>query len=333
MGWSFVASAVLVAASLMQGDVIRVLTDLQKQDQRIASVGYRLAHENLSLCRDGAHLTGITPHYAGQYGPTFRHAAQRLFLLSEKPSVLAVAAGSPADRAGVRPNDRLVAADGQSFQSDPADRKAIDFTFAERALDQIDAASADGRMTLRIERNGAPLTMEIAPERACPSRFQVVPGEGLKAQADGRYIQISTGSIDFARDTDELASVLAHELAHNILHHRIRLEGQGALSRGLFGPGRRNARLIRETEIEADRLSPYLMAQAGYDPRAAVRYWQRHGGERGDRWFRAGTHPGWRDRVRIIEAEVRAIENAKAQRRTIAVPADLLAGSEIRQRD
>ena len=237
--------------------------------------------------------------------------------------MLAVAAGSPSGQAGLRPNDRLLAVDGVTFAQARVSGDEGTFHDTEAALDAIDRAAADGQITLRIERAGIPSQIAIALERGCTSRFQVVPGEGLKAQADGAYVQITAGLAAFARSDGELASVLAHELAHNILRHRVRLEAQGALRKGLFGPGARNARLIRATEIEADRLSPYLMANAGYDPRDAVRYWQRHGAERGDRWFRAGTHPRWRERVTLIEAEVAKIERARAMGEAIRPPEDL----------
>ena len=37
----------------------------------------------------------------------------------------------------------------------------------------------------------------------------------------------------------------------------------------------RNARAIRQTEAEADRLSVYLLARAGYAPGKAMDYWRR----------------------------------------------------------
>ena len=47
--------------------------------------------------------------------------------------------------------------------------------------------------------------------------------------------------------------------------HRVRLDA-ARVSRGFLGNFGRNARLIRETEVEADRLSVYLLERAGYDP-------------------------------------------------------------------
>ena len=80
---------------------------------------------------------------------------------------------------------------------------------------------------------------------------------------------------------------------------------------GLLGNFGRNARLIRETELEADRLAPYLLDRAGYDPDAAVRFWRRFG-NRGFNIFGSPTHGGWRERRSAIEAEIVRIRQARA---------------------
>lgn len=319
-----ISAAALALAAIQTSDQGGSLAALQTQDASVATAGFRLAQANLGLCGDRAFLAGITPHYLNQYDAAFRDTAGRQFQLKALPSVLAVAAGSPAERAGLRADDRLLAADGQPFGTAQPRGDAGSFADTEQALDLIDRAAADGKLLLRIERGVAASDIPVQLVQGCRSRFQLVPGDTLKAQADGDYVQISAGLAAFAQSDGELASVLAHELAHNILRHRVTLERQGALKRGLFGPGARNAKLIRATEIEADRLSPYLMANAGYDPRDAVRYWERHGAERGDRWFRTGTHPRWRDRVKLIEAEVARIEGARARGEAIRVPDDLM---------
>lgn len=318
------SAAALALAAIQVPDQGAALIALQRQDASVASAGFRLAQANLGLCGNRSFLAGITPHYLNQYDAAFRDTAGRRFQLKALPSVLAVAAGSPAERAGLRADDRLLAVDGQPFTAVQARSDAGSFADTEQALDLIDRAASDAALVVRIDRGGTVSEIPVQLPQGCRSRFQVVPGDTLKAQADGDYVQISAGLVTFARSDGELASVLAHELAHNILRHRVTLERQGALKKGLFGPGARNARLVRATEIEADRLSPYLMANAGYDPRDAVRYWVRHGAERGDRWFRTGTHPRWRDRVKLIETEVAQIEAARARGEAIRVPADLM---------
>lgn len=60
----------------------------------------------------------------------------------------------------------------------------------------------------------------------------------------------------------ELAFVIAHELAHDILHHQQSLQGDNID----LAP----SEYARGLELEADRVALGLVAYAGYDPRSAV---------------------------------------------------------------
>lgn len=87
----------------------------------------------------------------------------------------------------------------------------------------------------------------------------------------GGKIGVFTGLLRVARSEDQLATVLAHEIAHALAHHsserlaRERQAGGGllALSYGRF------------QELEADRIGLFLMTFAGYQPEEAVLFWQR----------------------------------------------------------
>jgi predicted Zn-dependent protease len=124
------------------------------------------------------------------------------------------------------------------------------------------------------------------------------------AAAPGGAMMVFSGlyhpEIGMARDEDELAAVMAHEIAHvNCRHVTERLskvlpfalaaevgaevadrkgrEGVGTGIRAAFVVG--TALWIpaysREDEAEADRVGMMYMARAGYDPRAAPRIWKR----------------------------------------------------------
>ncbi|MBL0915092.1 MAG: M48 family metalloprotease, partial [Sphingopyxis sp.] len=153
----------------------------------------------------------------------------------------------------------------------------------------------------------------------CLSDFRVEAVDRPMGMAEGRLILISKGLAEFAKNDDELAAAVAHELAHNILRHRARLDAAG-VDRGLGKQFGRSARLFKQTEVEADRLSAWLLAGAGYDPAAAVRFLTAFGQRKGRPLFQAGTHPKWRDRVASIEEEIRAIDAARAAGRPLEPP-------------
>ena len=58
----------------------------------------------------------------------------------------------------------------------------------------------------------------------------------------------------------------------------------------------------RQNESEADYIGLVQMAQAGYDPAAAVQFWQRFGsGEQGTLETFLSTHPAGAERIKDLQ--------------------------------
>jgi predicted Zn-dependent protease len=89
-------------------------------------------------------------------------------------------------------------------------------------------------------------------------------------------------------------------LAHNVLGHRDRLNAIG-----------RTWGNIRATEREADRLSVWLLANAGYDPAAAARFMSRWGPANDHGILSSPDHDRWRTRLQLIEQELAALARAR----------------------
>lgn len=154
------------------------------------------------------------------------------------------------------------------------------------------------------------------------------------AAAPGGSIFVFEGLYDpevgLVRDEDELAAVLAHEIAHvNCRHSTERLsklltyatmveigaqvaehEDESDLAtaiRALFAVGTAFYIPIhsRTDEFEADRVGLFYMAKAGYDPRAAPRIWKRVAEEQEkgshDKASIFATHPSSWDRYQALE--------------------------------
>lgn len=120
-------------------------------------------------------------------------------------------------------------------------------------------------------------------------RFGAIESDAINAFAmPGGYILVSTGLLKILESEDELAFVLAHEIAHVSLRHhyqivlRQRLAEQASrelqsavqgndLAKLASASGQIYARgLDKAAEFEADRLGVEIMTRAGYDPIAAL---------------------------------------------------------------
>lgn len=303
------AAALSAASPAAAGDARAdaALRRVQALDARLATVGHRLAIANLDLCPARQWRWGFTLADVAALEDAYRAAAIRAFGVESGLVVTALAGDGAAERAGLRAGDLILALDGTAAQATPASAGRQGARSTREMLAPLVAAFADGSAAVEVLRGGERLTLQIPAERSCATLFRGVASDSHRAWADGETVGVSTGLIEYAADDAELAAVVAHEFAHNILRHRVRLEG---VSRGFLGIGRDNRR-IRETEIEADRLSVYLMERAGYDPEAAIRFWRRFGPHPFN-FLRVADHPGWRQRIRLFEAEIERIRAERA---------------------
>ncbi len=144
----------------------------------------------------------------------------------------------------------------------------------------------------------------------------------------GGKIAVYTGILPLTEDDAGLAVVMGHEVAHALANHgrerlsqlllfqlgytglELALQQEPDTTRDLwltaFGLGAQVGLLLpysRTQEYEADRIGLILTARAGYDPRAAVPFWERMRakGEIGFLEF-LSTHPAPSKRIREIEA-------------------------------
>ncbi|WP_374944513.1 M48 family metalloprotease [Sphingomonas sp.] len=273
-------------------------------DLRLAAIGYRLATANVALCTARAPVPGLAIHALSEYDPPVRPAARAKYGFAMPVAVEGVVAASPAAAAGVQANDALVAVDGAPF---PTSVTAGPATGADRdaALQLIASRPADAPLTLTVLRGGVRRAVTVPASPGCRTRFMVVIARTMEASADGTTVAIGTRFFERYTD-DQVAVVVAHELAHNILRHRARLDAAGVKG-GMLSELGRNGRLYRRTESEADLLGMYLLRNAGYDPQAAVRFWREHGGDVDGGLFRSRTHPSSSARAKAIEAAIETL--------------------------
>lgn len=299
------ARVAIVALGLVASPVIAgpdedraALVRLQQEDARLQSIGWRLATANAPFCAPRPSIGLLLQDMANFTEPARMRAATGI---AGDIVVQAVAAGSPAHKAGLTANDEILAIDGRAMANLPP-AKAGDWQRLASLHGLVDAAlDRDGEVRIAFRRAGdESREVTVGSNQTCPSRFELIDNSE-RAVADGKRVLIGRKFAGLDYSEDELAAALAHEFAHNLLGHRA----------WLSEAGRKRAN-IRLTEREADRLMPWLLANAGYPPEAAARFFERWGPGNGGWIFRARTHDGWDERADFVRAELSAIESLRA---------------------
>ncbi len=270
------------------------MAELQTQDLRLAVVAERIMAANAALCTQTMPVTGLLLHSADQYGP----AGEALFPAGPLAAAL-VLPGSPAALAGARQGDTVLAIGAQNVA---ALALADGGHLREAAFDVLASQPAGEPIAWQLIRDGQPVNATITAPPGCRALVEVIAGEELMGLSDGRVIQISY-ALAAVLDDNGLAAVFAHELAHSVLHHRARLESAG-VRKGLLGEIGRNQRLNRQVEVEADRMSVHLLANAGYDPGIAPTYWNSATARRFEGLSLSLTYPTATARSDLIAQEI-----------------------------
>jgi len=129
--------------------------------------------------------------------------------------------------------DAMQAMINQSFEHiDPVREHGIGEYVAARFVMSHKVIDSSDRRSSYVRKIGQALvTAANGPACYAPCRFILVDAPSMTnaCAISGGYIFVMSGLLDFVRDEDELACILAHELAHIELHHGIRAVGAGAI--------------------------------------------------------------------------------------------------------
>ena len=201
--------------------------------------------------------------------------------------------------------------------------------------------SRDARQTAYVRCVVAAVTRELPSQWQTQWESAVFVNESPNAFAlPGGKVGIYTGIFKVARNQDQLAGVIAHEIGHVVArHHDERVTRQmgaqaglgivGALLGSRYGQGAAQATsqlggvavqslfLLpnnRIQESEADVVGQQLMAKAGFDPRQAVNLWQNMIAASGGRTPQfLSTHPDPEARIQELNNRAGALMSTYQQ--------------------
>jgi len=236
----------------------------------------------------------------------------------------------------------------KSFQDlDPSEEHFIGRSVAAQILAMPEYRLSDDQALLAyVERvgNAIAMTNDKVRQPFLGYRFGVLATEEVNAFAcPGGLILVSHGLIGKTRSEDELAAVLAHEIAHVTLQHGVAAIQKANLAEAFtyLGAGAAQATMSqedlknltglfdasvgdvvktlvtsgysRESEEQADKLGRELLATTGYDPQGLCRVLQCMAGDGGHGGM-FGTHPAPQDRIASLGDPVAFAIDAAASR-------------------
>ncbi len=153
-----------------------------------------------------------------------------------------------------------------------------------------------------------------------PFNFYVVRNSSVDAfTTTGGYVYVHTGLINAADNEAQLASVVAHEIAHICNDDLIDKLKQVQLAQGVASlTGLDNSKLAavgyklavdlpnsRDAEFDADADGLRYLQRSGYDPRAMPAFLKKLLGSRSTPTF-LSSHPGTRQRIAVLEKKIAA---------------------------
>lgn len=203
---------------------------------------------------------------ASQYGATVDATSPDQLRLDQVATRVMRAASEFCDdgtRSAVRPGG-APAAQANARKTGRSERGTMGVRGGEAAnLGRPATARLPGAATSSPERGvmpdpGAapPAAGADAAEASCPYPVVLSDRDIVYASTNGRRIKMTHGMLAFASNDSELAFVLSHELAHDLLGHA-----------AAFYDGSR-----QRMEFEADYVGIYITARAGYDVDVASRF-------------------------------------------------------------
>jgi len=187
--------------------------------------------------------------------------------------------------------------------------------------------TSDNLLREKVKKIGAEIVL-VCDRTQIPYHFEVLEEEKPNAFAvPGGFIYVHTSLIDMLENNDdELACILAHEVAHIVARHSMKrlqslygynlLRIFSATAASQAGWDARIDRAIaelflsysREDETLADKLAVRYAAAAGYDPEAMITFLEKlqkyHFNEPIKKMSYAKTHPYLTERIRVVKEEV-----------------------------
>jgi Zn-dependent protease with chaperone function len=242
---------------------------------------------------------------------------RRIHNVGDQVSILDVVDGLPFSLAGLRQGDVILAIGGKTIN------EVVDVSTA------LDATQVSQPVEIQYLRANEKKTVVVAPVSGCFYPAKLTVSTDINAFADGKGIVITQGMMNFTKTEEELALVVSHEIAHNMMKHidakktnafgglladiAVAIATRGAYRDSSMANAAAQA-YSQEFESEADYVGLYIMAKAGYKIEDAPNFWRRMAVAHPSniKTNHTASHPSTASRMVALDAAVAEIKSKQA---------------------
>lgn len=265
-----------------------VLSEYQRMNDRLERVSAPLRLANAELCGKTFRDPGFSTHALEDYPERLRDVAKEALALEAGGIyVRRVRPGSPAAQANIEPGDRILSLNGQFIPGGSTMKRFYS------ALSRGAYGGVKTRLLLRTP-SGSEYETSLRPETACAYETHVFYSRDINGHTNGNDVFITSELMRFVEDDNNLALIVAHEMAHGIAAH---IEQTPTVA----------------LELEADRMALVMMENAGYNIEAAIEYWADAVHPHRDLQDNSDSHPSIRARFDNFKKEQARIDELRAQ--------------------
>lgn len=262
---------------------------------RLETLGYHIAVANPEKCEKHKMMTGLILHDLASYDVKDRGRVR----IGNGATVMDVVPDSVAASAGLQAGDEIVTIAGKDITGEYLDLVGAKGTAdrVEKIVADLEVALSHGGGQITALREGRPMDFTLASQPGCGGQVVYVPSGPVNAWSDGQYVAVTHAMMNFSHNDDELAFIVAHEMAHNILGHAEKRSHMLPII-GLFGIGSGS---VRKQEADADRFATDMLYRTKFDALSALAIFRRTGLR--DLLDMGLTHPIGIERMAILRRE------------------------------
>ncbi len=293
--------------------------NLVAMQDRLYRVAAPLLLNNLNLCQRRAYLLGFTAKNKYSYSNEFVDSAAKILSLGDQLQIMGVMPGSGAASVGLKNGDKLVAIGEVQLPQGPSAEMQ-----ARGVLTSLLSEKTSIGMT--VNRNGQDMSLQVPLTHVCAFSMEVGNTDTVDAYADGHRVLLTRGMMKAFMSDDELATVIAGEMARNALDQPTKLHNAGAMADTVDNLSRVHPDLDKlpktkppgeDADLAADKRALYMLARAAYPFEDYAKFWSRIAPQGGPADAYVAQHPLTPRRTAAMARVIAEIKDKQAKHKAI----------------